>query len=270
MPELPSVQHFKTYLDATAVGSEVEGVHVDAAQEVTGVTQRTLARRLRHHVLSGTRRHGKNLFVALDDGDAGWLRMHFGMSGDLRYWTGGAPDDLDRDHVRLRLDLKGDGHLAWICVRRLGALEPVKDPDAWVEDNDLGPDALDDAVDRACFRERVGGRRGSLKGALMNQSVLAGVGSEYADEILYQAELHPESRVPALTDDDLDEIRRVMRRVLRTAVERDADPDALPASWLLRRREQGRACSRCDGTIVKLEVSGRPTYACDTHQRKVS
>lgn len=97
-------------------------------------------------------------------------------------------------------------------VTLMPELPSVQHFEAWIQENDLGPDALDDVVDRACFRERIGNRRGSLKGALMNQSVVAGVGSEYADEILYQAELHPESRVPALTDDDLDEIRRVMRR----------------------------------------------------------
>ena len=84
MPELPDVETFKRYLDATSLHQRISGVDVESAYVLKGVSARELARRLKGRCFECSRRHGKHLFVRAG-GDV-WLRLHFGMTGSLRYF----------------------------------------------------------------------------------------------------------------------------------------------------------------------------------------
>lgn len=110
------------------------------------------------------------------------------------------------------------------------------------------------------------GRRGSVKGALMDQALLAGLGNIYTDEVLFQAGIHPRSPVAALDEDDIERLHRELGDVVRTAIRQRADVAVLPEHWLLPNREDGAPCPRCGGTIRKSKVSGRTTYHCTKHQ----
>src|SRR6266508_5127503 len=83
MPELPDVESFKRYLDATSLHQRITGVDVRSAYVLKGVSARELVRRLKGRRFESSRRHGKHLFVRAD-GDL-WLRLHFGMTGSLQY-----------------------------------------------------------------------------------------------------------------------------------------------------------------------------------------
>lgn len=260
MPELPDVQVFKEYVDATSLHQRITGLRLDAADLRETVSARTLKKRLEGRELRSTRRHGKHLFLQIE-GDA-WLRLHFGMTGGLKYYKGATAPE----HTKLRLDFPHDYHLAYIDVRKLGEIGFVDDPDAFVDEEGLGPDAL--ALDAEGFRERLGGRRGTLKSTLMNQEVLAGLGNVYADEILFQADLHPQTATAALDDADLDDLHESMREVIEEAVRGRVEPGRMPPSFLLPRRRDGEACPRCEGMIEKTEVVGRPTFFCSRHQKR--
>jgi len=186
------------------------------------------------------------------------------MTGDLRSWSGEQPADLD--HVRLRLDFDDEAHLAYMCRRRLGELALVPDPETFAEEAGLGPDLLSEALTEQQFLKLLEGRRGSVKGTLMNQDIVAGLGNVYVDEVLFQSGVHPRTSVSDLDDEARVDLLRVARRVVRRAVDDRVDPERMPASWLLPLREEGRACPRCSGTIEKTEVSGRATYFCPSHQ----
>lgn len=261
MPELPDVQVFKEYLEATALHQKVEDVEVDADRVLQGVSARALARRLKGRELSSTRRHGKHLFA--DVSGEGWLRLHFGMTGELKYFkdADGAPE-----HTRLRLDFPDDYHLAYANVRRFGEIGWVDDVDEFIDENDLGPDALDLDLDR--FREALEGRRGTVKSALMNQAVLAGIGNIYADEILFHAGVHPEAKVDRLENGTLGEIHGSMRKVLEAAIA--ARVQDFPRGFMLPHRDEDGKCPRCGGRLKKAKVSGRATYYCPTDQKKRS
>lgn len=260
MPELPDLQVFKEYVDATSLHQPILGVHAEAAGLRESVSAGTLRRRLEGRSLRSTRRHGKHLFVEVEED--GWLRLHFGMTGRLVHFRGdGAPD-----HTKLLLDFPDDYHLAYVNVRKFGEIGFVDDPDAFVEEQDLGPDALD--LDAAAFRERLSGRRGMIKTTLMNQRVLAGLGNEYTDEILLRAGLHPETRVPDLSEDELGRIHPSMREVVAAAVEARVKPERMPEDFLVGRRAAGEPCPRCGEPLEKIEVGGRPTYVCPREQRR--
>src|SRR5882762_11196337 len=83
MPELPDVETFKRYLDATSLHQRINGVDVESAYVLKGVSARELAHRLKGRCFESSRRYGKHLFVRAD-GEL-WLRLHFGMTGSLQY-----------------------------------------------------------------------------------------------------------------------------------------------------------------------------------------
>lgn len=259
MPELPDVQVFKEYLDATALHERIESVVVDGDRVLRDTTARALVRRLEGGELRSTRRHGKHLFSEVRG--RGWLRLHFGMTGRLKYFKGAADEP---DHTRLRLDFAGDYHLAYVNVRLFGEIGWVDDVDAFIDERGLGPDALE--VDRDGFRDALAGRSGAVKSALMNQAVLAGVGNIYADEVLFQAGVNPGAKVDQLEQRTLGAIHRALREVLEAAIE--ARVQDFPDWFLLPHRDGDMTCPRCGGPLDKTKLSGRSTYFCPKDQKR--
>jgi formamidopyrimidine-DNA glycosylase len=263
MPELPDVATFARYLNATSLHQEIDDVEVREPRLLKDLDPAGIERGLRGRRLAATRRHGKYVFVPFEaDGD-GALVLHFGMTGFPSYYR---RDDREPDYARLLVRFAGGGTLAVVSRRLLGEVRLTDDPDAFVAAQELGPDALHDVTDVGALQEALAGRRGMVKPTLMNQSVLAGIGNVYADEILYQTGLDPRTPVDELSGEEMRALLRTMRRVLTTAIDRGADAQAYPRRWLTPRREPGRACPRCDGTIQRIEVSGRAGYWCPNGQ----
>lgn len=269
MPELPDVQVQKDYLDAHALHQRVEHVYVSAERVLTGVSDTTLRRRLDGRTLRSSRRHGKHLFAEIEED--GWLRLHFGMTGRLAYYRdgeggGSGGEGRPPDHTRLRLDFAGGGHLAYVNVRRLGEIGLVDDPDTFVEEQGLGPDALDPAFDVEALSGVLEGSSAAVKSALTDQSRIAGIGNVYADEMLFQARIHPKTSAGALDADVIERLHHEMRRVLEAAVE--ARVEDFPDWFLLPHREDGGRCPRCGAVVEKLRVSGRVTWICPREQTR--
>ena len=261
MPELPDVEAFRRYVDSTSLHQKIESVEVRNGRILGGVSARTLQSTLKGRTFESTRRHGKNLFVALDGG--GWLLMHFGMTGGLKYFK-----DMDQDppHDRFLISFDNGYHLAFEDQRMFGKVDLIEDLEDFVRKKKLGPDLLE--LDSASFRERFEGRKGSVKAALMNQQVVAGVGNIYSDEILFQARLYPGTRIDRLDDAALEKLFEETRRVLKTAIERGADPQELPDHFLLSHRREGEKCPRGNGEIRKIKAAGRTAYFCPACQPK--
>ena len=256
MPELPDVEVFKRYLDATALHQEIEGIAVSDERVLADVSPQSLGRRLKGHALAETRRHGKHLFARADG--AGWLRLHFGMSGFLRYFK---REDKRPGHVRFEMAFTNGFCLAYDCRRLLGEVGWADSPEAFAQAGELGPDALND-LDADRLRELLAGRRGMLKAALMDQSLVAGIGNVYSDEILFQARLHPRTPVGDLAKKDFARLFEALQKVLQAAIEAQADPQKLPDGYLIPHRGKEGQCPRCGGPLEKIAVSGRKGYVC--------
>lgn len=265
MPELPDVEIFKRYLNATALHKEIGGVEVSAPELLEGVSVQRLRGRLVGRRLTASRRHGKHLFVRVDGGEDGWLRLHFGMTGRLEYSkdAGKIPE-----HTRLRLDFTNGYHLAYDNPRKLGEIGWVKSVEGFLAEKGLGPDPLADDLPLEAFRRLLAGRRGMVKTTLMNQEVLAGLGNVYADEMLFQAGVHPETKIPHLENDAFEGLYHALYQVIEGAIEAKADPANLPDDWLLPHRGEAGACPRCGGMLKNVDVGGRTTWYCARHQKR--
>ena len=261
MPELPDVEVFKRYLDATALHKTIVDVEVRSANILEGVSIGMLQKTLRSRQFQSTHRHGKHLLVALEQEP--WLTLHFGMTGYLKYFKEMAQDP---EHDRLLVSFDNGFHLAYICQRKLGSVGLTDSVDSFIAEKELGPDVL--SLDLEGFRQALQGKRGTIKSFLMNQQHLAGIGNVYSDEILFHCRLHPKSRVNNLKAETVTRLFQAVQDVLHAAIEAQADPDRLPASFLIPHRQRDGTCPRCRGDLHKISVSGRSAYYCPACQAK--
>ncbi|HKL63450.1 MAG TPA: DNA-formamidopyrimidine glycosylase family protein [Woeseiaceae bacterium] len=256
MPELPDVEVYRRYIDATSLHSPVAGVEVPSPGVLRGTTPQGLGRALRGRPFEETRRHGKYLFVQLGD-DGGYLVLHFGMTGELAYAVDAGPPP---EYTACRFRFDHGGSLAYVAPRKLGRVSVTGSSSGFIEEHELGPDAL--SLSKEPFRRLAEGRRGSVKSFLMNQEVMAGIGNVYSDEILFQAGLHPRHAVNDLDSAALGALWRAMRKVLRQAIAAGAEPREMPESFLLPRRHEDGRCPRCGTGLRHVTVSGRSAWFC--------
>ncbi|MFI1353051.1 Fpg/Nei family DNA glycosylase [Streptomyces sp. NPDC020898] len=259
MPELPDVEGFRKVLDSCAKGKVIQRVDVRDPGVLHGVSARRLRDALQGRRLTEPERHGKWL-LAHTGGPT--LMLHFGMTGRLLC---AHPDDEVEAHDRVLFTVARDRQLRYHDQRKLQGL--------WLADDESqvarllagqGPDAL--AVDREEFTAVLSARRSSVKRALTDQSVLAGLGNLLADEILWRARLRPTSRASDLTEDDCRRLYTHMRRTLRSAVTAGRVPPR--ASWLTGHRDDPTpTCPRCGNSLHRSRTAGRTTVWCPRCQR---
>jgi formamidopyrimidine-DNA glycosylase len=256
MPELPDVEGFRRVL-AEHTGEPIRVVRVDDAGVLRGISARRLDEALRGHRFQKPWRHGKWL-AAPAEGPV--LMLHFGMTGSLSWHSAEEPAHR---HDRVIWSL-GDGELRYRDLRKLQGVRLAEDEEqAGRALDDLGPDAL--GVSRRRLGELLSGRRGRLKSALTDQSLIAGLGNLLADEICWRARISPLRAAGDLGDADLTALHRAMRAVLRDSVKAERVPPR--DTWLTGARDEPEApCPRCGTPLSRRRVSGRTTVWCRTCQ----
>jgi formamidopyrimidine-DNA glycosylase len=261
LPELLDVEAFRQYVDATSLHKSIEKVEVKSSEILGNVSAQELQARLAGRKLQFTRRYGKYLFVHVVNDI--WLTLHFGMTGRLKYFKN---IEEEPAHDRLLISFANGFHLAYDCQRKLGEVSLAENVENFIKEKDLGPDALE--LDFKTFKKILKGRRGTVKYTLMNQHIMAGIGNVYSDEILFQAGIHPTTKVNKLDEEMLKRLFEEMKNVLRTAINCQADSENLPDHYLLPHRSKGGRCPRCYSELERIKVSGRTAYYCPKHQEK--
>jgi formamidopyrimidine-DNA glycosylase len=259
MPELPDVEHLRRTWAAHAPGRTVRrAVVTDPGILRGGVSARDLDAALRGRRFEDPGRIGKWL-LAPTDGPT--VVLHFGMDGGLSW----AEDPAGR-HRHDRVIFETDtGEIRFRNMRKLGGLWLALDePELGAVLAQVGPDAL--ALEPRAVAARLRTRRGQVKSALMDQSLLSGIGNLVADEVLWQARLHPRRRLEDLSDDEVLNLARVSRSVLREAVDR-YDYLSRKRSWLSHvRGRPGAGCPRCGTPLERTVAAGRTTWFCPACQ----
>ena len=263
MPELPEVEIFKRYLDATSLHQRIDDVDVRNTYILKETSARELARGLKGRRFESSRRHGKHLFVRAD-GEL-WLRMHFGMTGSLQYFKN---DVQPPRHARVLFVFANNYRLAFDDQRQFGQIGLLKDIDEFLKQRELGPDALD--LGLGAFRKIVGKHRGAVKSILMNQRLISGIGNIYADEILFRARMHPATEISRLSDKALTKLFRATHYILERAITARADTNQMPRSWLLPYRGKGGKCPRCGRRLKSGTIGGRTAWFCRHCQKRPS
>lgn len=260
MPELPEVESYKRIIDKTSLKKKIETIKVASPNMLLQTKEKDLVKTLQGNSLEETFRHGKFLFVKLNKG--GSLLLHFGLTGDVEYAKAG------EDHPEkfaLQLHFSDDSSFFFTDTRKMGKMALVEDVDAFIKKRGYGTDALKIAEDE--FLEKISKKRVAIKTVLMDQKIIAGVGNEYSDEILFQTKIHPASPAAALTKKQLNSIYKSMVEILKDAVKARANRQKLSHYFFLDNRKAGLECPRCGGETEFQTIGGRSSYFCPKCQK---
>jgi formamidopyrimidine-DNA glycosylase len=259
VPELPDVEGFRRVLARHAVGRRIDAVDVPDRAMLKGTTPGTLERVVRGERFDAPRRHGKWLIAPVGDVE---VLMHFGMTGLLEWKARG---EQRHSHDRIVFVCDG-GELRYRNMRRFGAVRLARDERERERGTGrLGPDAA--GLARDDFHELLGRRRGSIKAALMDQRLLAGVGNLMADEILWRSRAEPRAPVPRLSRGRRDRLYDALVAVVRESVPTGRVPHG--ENWLTRvRDDRDPRCPRCGTRLRKATVAGRTACWCPRCQRR--
>lgn len=258
MPELPEVEMARRYLQATSLHQTILSAEVLDERILSGVTAARLEQSLAGRQFDCALRHGKRLFLKLQD-DL-WLTLHLGLTGRLVCLKSGQDDP---NHTRLLIIFENGSRLAFDDLRIFGEAGLTKSPQLFLEERKIGPDALQQ--DLHGFLKSMLGRRGLIKPALLNQRIVAGLGNLYADEALFQAGICPWAR--SLAVEQLTALFSSIQETLEASLAIHADLEKLPLSYLLPHRHPGGRCP-LDGALLSREkIGGRTSYYCPVHQK---
>lgn len=277
MPELPEVETVRDGLERHVSGrtfADVQVLHPRAARRHLAGPE-DLAAALRGTTVGGVRRRGKYLWLPVD---ADALIAHLGMSGQLVVGDPGRPLT---PHVRARFSFTDGGpDLRFIDQRTFGHLSfspgGAELPAAIAH---IAPDPLEPAFDDALFAARIRKRRTGIKRALLDQSLISGVGNIYADEALWRARLHWARGADALPSADIAALLGAVRAVFAEAIHAGGTSfDSLYVQVngqsgyfdrsLAVYGRAGEPCPRCGAPVLREKFMNRSSFRCPRCQPK--
>ncbi|MFT7835385.1 DNA-formamidopyrimidine glycosylase family protein [Saccharothrix sp. BKS2] len=271
MPELPEVEALAHHLREHAVGLRVHRVDVASLQVLKTVAPPWTD--LRGREVTGAARFGKHL-----DLDCGGLHLvvHLARAGWLRWLTtlAVAPPKPGRGPLALRVHLGPPGEgpgfdLTEAGTRKGLAAWVVRDPAEVPSIARLGPDAL--SVTRAQLEDLLAGRTERLKTALTDQTLLAGIGNAYSDEVMHVARLSPYATAGRLPEEALDRLHEAVTTVLTDAVTRSVGQSAATLkgekrSGLRVHGRTGLPCPVCGDAVREVSFADKAFQYCATCQ----
>jgi formamidopyrimidine-DNA glycosylase len=266
MPELPEVEHNRRNLERWIGGARITAARPFDPRIVRPLSRRAFTRAVRGRLVARVERRGKWIRIALDDRSK--LFIHLGMTGWFEPVAAGAPP-LRFERVRVEVTRRGStAAVAYTDPRRWGRIVLARDDIAtW---SALGPDPLAEGIDPIALAAKLARRKKStIKEALLEQRVLAGIGNIQAIEALWKAKIDPRSRAGALTQSDVRALARALHWTIeRTLADLAKGEDGAPNPFRVYGRK-GEPCPRCRTTLRWIELAGRTTTFCPGCQRRL-
>ena len=283
MPELPEVETIANGVNARVRGQRIVRVWTSGKPQTFKSPESEIAEALTGKWIERVRRVGKSIVMDLkknpaknkDKTPAAQFLIHLGMTGRLLVSQADIPLP---PHTHAVLTLSGaprekaGRELRFVDPRRFGRLSVVKQPGGYA-----GPGAEPTTISVEDFSQLFKGRKLAIKAALLNQSILHGVGNIYADESLFRAGIRPRRPAGKLTRAELARLHKALQAVLRHAIKLGGssvsdyvDADGVRGFFQLEHKVYGRAgedCSDCGTPLKKIIVGGRTTVYCPHCQR---
>ncbi len=272
MPELPEVETIVRNLRPSLLGLKIDNYRL-LFPGILKNKDHYLLRKLRGKEVIGLQRRGKLILIHCEANLS--LLFHLKMTGNLLFCS---PDkDLDK-HTHFILFFKcREKELRFRDVRKFGFVVCHLTSEIYCTEElkNLGPEPLE--IDFSSFKRLFEGRKARIKSLLLDQNFLAGIGNIYADEILFEAKIHPLRSASLLSQDDLKRLWKAMRGVLEEALRKRGssirdyrDSEGVPGSFQDYHRIYGRAsqpCVFCGEKVGRLRLGERSTFFCPSCQK---
>ncbi len=274
MPELPEVETVRRVIEPQITGRAIAAVTVNHEQVIAALGAEEFCRSLNGQRIFGMSRRGKFLTILTD---AFCVTLHLRMTGSLLV----TPCDYEmakHTHLIIRLDDRRE--IRYIDPRRFGRfwLLQKEAEDVVTGIHKLGLEPFDDRLTAGYLQEKLRGKTKAVKECLLDQSMIAGIGNIYADEILFRAGIHPRSQAGSLNPAELARLAAVIPQVLSYYIEKNqisAEDYLAGGGWDYRNTpylkiygHSGEPCPSCGAVLRREVIGGRGSVFCPSCQKQ--
>jgi formamidopyrimidine-DNA glycosylase len=293
MPELPEVQTTVSGLSAIIPGLVITNTWTDYRSDFyrgkdvihNPIFFKQFKKSVIGKRISSVSRRAKNILIHLADNQgemSGTILVHMKMTGHLLYGDYNREDPFNR-FIHFTLTFSNNKTLELSDMRRFAKVTwiPATHFDTTTHLQGIGPEPLEDTFTYTLFKNRLHKKpNGKIKTVLMDQTVIAGIGNIYSDEMLWRAGIHPERQVESIGEIQLKKLFHAMKEVLNKGIDFGGDSmsdyrniDGNRGKFQEQHcayRRTGKKCDKkgCAGTIQRKMVGGRSAHFCDTHQQR--
>lgn len=274
MPELPEVEIIRRIIEPQIKGQKIELVDIRNTQIIARPDADEFSELLTGRVISHMSRRGKFLTIHFENEDQ--LVLHLRMTGQLLVM----PKEMEVEkHTHLILFLSDGNQIRYIDVRRFGRFWYLKkeEADVFTGQDKLGIEPTDEKITSLLLKNMLGKRKKSIKEMLHDQSIIAGIGNIYSDEILYAAEIYPEKKCIDLEDNEWKRLAEKIPEIITWGIDiNEMTPEEYMAGKGKEYRnmpnlkaygQAGKPCSRCGALMKKITIGGRSSTFCPICQR---
>ena len=269
MPELPEVETVVSGLRKHAINLQITHIHA-SDEKLAHIAQMT---DLIGKTIVSIDRRGKFINFLLDDRRV--LQIHLMMSGRLFLRHPKSPED---PWTRFLITLTDGFQIRLSDPRRFGLVSVLSNHEYILFQHRLGPEPLSREFTTRLLAKRLANRKIAIKSALLDQTIIAGIGNIYADEALWHARVHPETPAGSATPNNLKRLHRGIRRALKEGLEHGGTTFGIYANAVGQTgnnqqhlnvfRRTDKSCLRCRTNICKVVVGGRSSHYCPKCQAK--
>jgi len=276
MPEMPEVEIIKRIIEPQIIGKKILSVTINHPKVIAYPDEHLFAELLTGQTVESMSRRGKFLMIHFENGDR--IVIHLRMTGQLLI----TPIDYPAErHTHFIAELSGESQIRYIDVRRFGRFWYLKanEEDGITGQEKLGLEPLNNALTASYLQARMGKRKKAIKEMLHDQSIVAGIGNIYSDEILYAAKIYPGEKCVDLESKDWNLLAEKIKEIITWGI--DAD-EMTPEEYLAGKGKEyrntpnlrvygreGQPCSRCQRTIERIVIGGRSSCYCPSCQKKM-
>ncbi|MDN6385402.1 MAG: DNA-formamidopyrimidine glycosylase [Alkalibacterium sp.] len=273
MPELPEVESVKNGLDKLISGKAITNVDVLWINIIKDPSISEFKERIAGQVIEAVKRRGKFLLFFFSD-DV--LISHLRMEGKYRLENTDVPRTK---HTHVVFELDSGEELRYLDVRKFGKMSLIA-KEKWTQHPSmlkLGPEPTNEELKIKHLVNALKKTERPIKACLLDQTIVAGVGNIYADEILYDACIHPERKGKSLQLDEIKDLRNSIITIINKAVDKGGTTirtysnafgtEGGYQTYLSVYGKKDEKCSRCQHTIKKIKVAQRGTHYCPYCQK---
>ncbi len=273
MPELPEVETVRRVLEPYLLKKTITGVQIHNAQVIAAPSPEQCIAGMTGQSIAAFARHGKFLRLLFESGD--YLTIHLRMTGCLTVQPQTVPTEK---HTHIVIALDDGNELRYQDVRRLGKLWFARHGEEDISGaKELGIEPFDSALNAVFLQDKCRNSKKPVKSMLLDQSIVAGIGNIYSDEILFAAGIRPDKPCNMLTDSDFERLAAAIPERLAFFIEKNAisfeeyalskGKDYRNTPYLCVYGRGGEPCLVCGTTLQRLVLGGRSSVFCPHCQR---